>query len=169
MSNNCRYPLHSMGVKAQMRSTPSFSNKVYGFTLIEILVAIAIIGILFAVAWPAYQNYTIQSRVSDLLSAAAPAQIAVTEFAQTQCNPTTPLGTCLSATNVNGTYTPLSPQGDIKAFSINPGGIISITGTEHVGNIVITLTPSLDTDGTIHWTCRSNPLEAKKYAPSNCQ
>ncbi len=58
-------------------------NTQQGFTLIELMIVVAIIGILAAIAIPAYQDYTVRAKVSELILAADNAKTAVTEFAQT--------------------------------------------------------------------------------------
>lgn len=148
----------------------SISDKVrQGFTILELLIAIAIISIIAIVAWTLYQNYMIKSRVSELIATAAPVQLAVAEFVQTQCPSGSSLATCISSTNLNNTYAPPPHQGNIKTFSINPGGMIAVTGNDEAENIVITFTPRLETDGSVTWVCHSSPEASKKYAPSTCQ
>jgi len=129
-----------------------------GFTLIELMIVVAIIGILAAVALPAYQDYTIRAKVSELMLAASGFRTSVTEKYQTD-------GTLLSA----GSGLTVSLSGKISGGSVTNGGIITIAGAAtgtSVGTVVtITLTPSVS-GGTLVWSCAGSP---QKYLPSSCR
>lgn len=134
-----------------------------GFTLIELMIVVAIIGILAAVALPAYQDYTTRAKVSELLLMAAPAKLAVAETASS-------FGDLASVTNTNNGYsfpgatkyvssvTIAATGGEITVASIIPGA---------GGNIV--LTPTVVTAGSaqLKWKCTTTINV--KFVPAECR
>ncbi|HVL36744.1 MAG TPA: pilin [Burkholderiales bacterium] len=129
-----------------------------GFTLIELMIVVAIIGILAAVALPAYQDYTIRAKVSELVLAASAFRTSVTEKAQTD-NGLTTAGAGLTVTAV----------GKVTGGSVTDGGIITIIGdttSASVGaNVTMVLTPTFS-GGTVTWVCQGTPA---KYFPASCR
>ena len=131
-----------------------------GFTLIELMIVVAIIGILAAIALPAYQDYTIRSKVSELILAASATRTAITEKYQADQD----------AANM-GAGTQVTPFGKILGATVANGGVVTITGssaTTSVGTAVtVVLTPTVNsTAGTLTWSCTGTP---SRYMPGSCR
>lgn len=131
-----------------------------GFTLIELMIVVAIIGILAAVALPAYQDYTIRAKVSELMLAASSARTCITEGWQSN-NGAFPSSV--------GDDCSIAAVGKVVSASVTSLGVVTITGssaTTSVGTgVTVTLTPT-STTGTLTWACSGSPV---KYVPSSCR
>lgn len=132
-----------------------------GFSLIELMIVVAIVGILAAIAIPAYSNYMIKSRVMDLVAQTQAPKLAVEEYIAV--NSITNVANIPAAANFADISTAVGSANSIKVLD---SGVIQVVGNAQTGPTTISLTPSLGTAGIITWTCSSNP---KTWAPSNCQ
>lgn len=136
-----------------------------GFTLIELMIVIAILGILAVIAFPAYQDYTIRAKVSEGLNLAAPAKLAVAETAAS-------LGGLSGVTAANSGYTfPTTGTKYVASIAIANGGAITVT-TKNTGATkqpIFVLTPTqANSESPVEWACTYKNSEAK-HVPANCR
>ncbi len=142
-------------------------KKQQGFTLIELMIVVAIIGILAAIAIPAYQDYTIRAQVSEGLSLSSGGKAAVAEFFQDAG--VWPLNNAQAGleapANIMGKYVTLVTVGPSN-------GVITVTyGNDANANIAgDTLTLSaIDRTGSIEWVCANGAGLLPKWLPAACR
>ena len=128
-----------------------------GFTLIELMIVVAIIGILAAVALPAYQDYTNRAKASEVVLAASGARTCVTEIIQSN-----------GASGLDGCEDGFTATKYAKSIDINATtGIIEVTGQILAANDVeVTLTPTISGQAITGWKCEGTP---KKWMPGSCK
>lgn len=132
-----------------------------GFTLIELMIVIAILGILIAIAMPAYQNYTIRTKNSECLNVAAAAKLAVNETAQDR-------GSLSNVTATNTGYS-FAASSYCNTVTIAAGGLIQ-AATQNTGGPVVTfrLQPT-QAAGRIEWDCAASGQANDAQIPAECR
>jgi type IV pilus assembly protein PilA len=135
-----------------------------GFTLIELMIVIAIVGILSAVALPAYQNYTVKARTAEALGILSAAKTNVAEWATVN-------GTLTGADTAVIGIDP-TPDADTVATLAAADGVLTLVfatadnlGLASAASVVYT--PTLETDGTLTWDCTATDT-ARPVLPSSC-
>jgi len=144
-------------------------KKQQGFTLIELMIVVAIIGILAAIAIPAYQDYTIRAQVSEGLNLAGGAKAAISEFTMDtgQFPLTNGQAGIAAAATINGRY--------VTSVTVTAGviAVLYTTANAHTtlsaNNATLNLTP-VTSAGSIQWTCASvGGSILDKHLPAACR
>nr|WP_315469318.1 pilin [uncultured Undibacterium sp.] len=143
-----------------MKSTQMIRRAQQGFTLIELMIVVAIIGILAAVALPAYQDYTIRGRVTELAIVGSSFKGTVTENISNNGG-TMPADACAGIVD-----TTTATKNLVSAKCTPATGVITVTGTAATQNTVLVYTPTPASD-IISWKCTTTtPI---KYVPAECR
>ncbi|HWR77046.1 MAG TPA: pilin [Thiobacillus sp.] len=134
-----------------------------GFTLIELMIVVAIIGILAAVAIPAYSDYTNRAKVTEIITAASACKTSVTEFFESQGALPATLAAAGCASN---------PTTHAGALTLSATGQITIASliAAAPGNFMLEPTAAAVAGTPIQWKCNgAGTTIAEKYLPANCR
>lgn len=159
-----------------LKTSERTSRKTGGFTLIELMIAIAIVGILLSLAVPAYQDYTVRAKIADALNVAASMKVLIGEYYITEGHlpkdaPTAGIETVESDYVKSVTYT-----GEPKDSDKPTAGILTLTFGDSIGDeakdrvLQLKAEPS---NNILKWTCGTSSATGtkldSKYLPSKCR
>ncbi|MGF6712062.1 type IV pilus assembly protein PilA [Luteibacter sp. W1I16] len=140
-------------------------NRLAGFTLIELMIVVAIIAILAAIAIPAYQDYAVRAQVSEGITVSTGAKSAVWDFFadKGRLPPSNESAGLASAVSIAGKY--------VSGVTITDGAIrvsfATAAANSHVRDSNLTLSP-ITSAGSIAWVCKGSSME-NRYLPTSCR
>jgi len=148
--------------------------KIKGFTLIELMIAIAIVAILLSLAIPTYQDYTVRAKISEAMNIASAFKVMVSEYYITMAE----LPDDATVAGIDTTFSTeyISAVGYQKDSGTDDSAMIKLTLSENVSEEVAgkeLLLTAVAKAGSLHWICSSDKSSAQpldpKYLPSNCR
>ncbi|MDG1986475.1 MAG: pilin [Halieaceae bacterium] len=138
-----------------------------GFTLIELMIVIAIVGILAALALPAYQDYTVRARMGEVLAYAAEGKASIAEYASAHAGVPTSSQAAGIDTNGNGSY--------VSGAQVTANGAYQLTLTAdadlaNASGGMLEIIPTRNANGTVSWVCGGGATTIpSRLLPSTCR
>jgi type IV pilus assembly protein PilA len=148
------------------------AHRTRGFTLIELMIVIAVVAILVALAVPAYNDYTIRSKIAECINGAAVAKMGISEYRQSFGAWPPTLGDAgLSESGISRYCTGLTnyvPATGAFTIDVDEAAIDSTLAADSINPV---MTPTERTSGFIDWNCGKGTMAAAdlKYVPSTCR
>lgn len=139
-----------------------------GFTLIELMIVVAIVGILSAIAIPAYQDFTVRSKVTEMVNAVSPCRTLITEYFNTHgVFPTEARAGCSTV----GTLNAAAPVVDDNTgvITIAAAGKLAIQLSGSASGTDLKFTPIITKASITGWDCKTGTTVSPKYLPGHCR
>lgn len=143
-----------------------------GFTLIELMIVVAIIGILAAVALPAYQDYTVRAKMTEAVGFAAAAKTSVSECILSNGGDANALTSCNTNTKVGLKSSAAYSSKVVNSVAVGTSAVITVAIQSGINNNLngknLLFSPSITGTG-ITWVCKTSNADIHKYVPNACR
>lgn len=133
-------------------------KKQQGFTLIELMIVVAIIGILAAIAIPSYQDYIKRAKVTEMINVASAAKTSVSEYIVTEGS--------MPANQDEAGFSDVQTD-YVTSIAWDGTDTLTITGRSDISDVTLTLTASTNTTGQVEWECQAT--DGTEFAPASCR